>query len=90
MDLGREEEAVRCWQDVYDADPTHPQVVFNLSLNQWRRGEIADDKVLNRLDNCLSNPSVDRELLTDLKALIHVARSIRKQPGLYWRTVPEV
>ena len=74
MDLGRVDDAMACWQDVNITDPTHPPVVYNLSLLQWRRGEITDAEVLDSLGNCRNNPSVDREVLSELMAMIHVAR----------------
>ena len=73
MDLGREEEAMDCWQGALNTDPNHPQAAFNLSLLQCRRGAITMNGALGRLELCKDNPLVKRELLSDLKALMHAS-----------------
>jgi serine/threonine protein kinase len=49
LDLGREEEAVRYWQEALEVDPAHPEAAYNLSLWQWRRGEIDDRAAVARM-----------------------------------------
>lgn len=49
MDLGKEEEAKRCWHQALQAIPHHPESTFNLELLRWRAGEITDEVLLQHL-----------------------------------------
>jgi WD40 repeat protein len=71
LDLGRKEDAIKCWQKALEGSQTHLEATYNLSLIKWRDAEIADDEVLRRLDNCGNNPEVEKEKLAELKAFIH-------------------
>ena len=53
LDLGQEEEAVRCWQEALQADPLHPGATYNLFLIQWDRGDVIASEVVKRLEEQL-------------------------------------
>ena len=74
-ELGKKEEARKCFEAAVEVNSTHPEAVFNLALLQWRSGEIDDMVVLRRVRNCSSNPSVRKEIIAELLALIHAERS---------------
>ena len=38
LDLGRGEEAVRCWQQALEEDPQHLEATFNFGYHQWQEG----------------------------------------------------
>ena len=74
-ELGRKEDARKCFEAALNVISTHPKAVFNLALLQWRAGEIDDLEVLRRIRNCSSNPSVSKEKIAELLAFIHAERS---------------
>jgi len=43
LSLGREEEAVRCWQEALKEDPGHFEATFNYGYWRWRNGQIPDN-----------------------------------------------
>lgn len=47
LDLGREAEALKRWSEALEADPQHPNTVYNRSLLQWKTGKITDDEMVN-------------------------------------------
>jgi WD40 repeat protein/serine/threonine protein kinase len=46
LDLGLEEEAVRCWQEALQADPAHLEANFNYGYYRWQRAEIPGSRFL--------------------------------------------
>jgi WD40 repeat protein len=74
-ELGKPVEALTCFRQAVEKDPTHPQAVYNLSLLQWRKAEIDDLEVLRRLENCGNNPENSAETLAELTAQVHAERS---------------
>ncbi len=74
LELGRKEEARKCFEAAVKANNTHPEAVFNLALYQWRNGEIDDVEALKRVKNCLSNPAAGKEKMAELLAYIHAER----------------
>ena len=74
-ELGKSEQALACFRQAVEKDPTHPQAVYNLALWQWRAGEIDDTAVLRRLQNCGRNPRNAPETLAELTALVHAERA---------------
>ena len=74
FDLDRKEKAIASWESALEINRLHTEATYNLSLVLWRYGKIADDEVLRRLDNCASNPAVDKEKLAELKSYIHAER----------------
>ena len=74
FELGREEDALSCWEQAISLNRTHLEATYNQGLILWRDGKIADDEVLRRLENCGSNPSADKQRLSEFKAFIHAER----------------
>jgi WD40 repeat protein/serine/threonine protein kinase len=48
LDLNREDEALRTWEEALDIDPHHPETTYNLGLLLWRSGKRPDDLALVR------------------------------------------
>jgi WD40 repeat protein len=90
LELGKQEEALRCFARALEANPTHLEATFNQGLLQWRRGQIDDLEVLRRLDRPTTRRAEARSLAI-AKAEIHQERSdlegarecISAYPGLY-------
>jgi len=74
FELGRKEDAIKCWEKAIQINQTHLEATYNLSVVQWRGGEIIDEEVLGRLDNCRNNSSADKKIFAKLKAYIHAER----------------
>jgi WD40 repeat protein/serine/threonine protein kinase len=49
LDLGLEEEAVRCWQEALQADPAHLEANFNYGYYRWQRAEVLGSEFLKQL-----------------------------------------
>ena len=73
-ELGKKEEARKCFEAAVEVNNTHPEAVFNLALLRWRAGEIDDLEVLIRIRNCSSNPLNSQEKIAELLAYIHAER----------------
>jgi WD40 repeat protein/serine/threonine protein kinase len=73
-ELGKKEEARRCFEAAVEVNNTHLEAVFNLALLRWRGGEIDDLEVLIRIRNLLNNPAVSKEKIAELLAFFHVER----------------
>jgi WD40 repeat protein len=50
LDLGYESKAKTLLEQALTMDPTHADVIYNLLILQWRRGEIDDLKVIAKLE----------------------------------------
>jgi WD40 repeat protein/serine/threonine protein kinase len=50
LDLGRTEEAAALWERALRAEPSHPEATYNQTLHAWRRGQVADDEALRRVE----------------------------------------
>ena len=73
LDLGRAADAERLFAEALAADPHHPEATYNRGLLLWRRGEITDDALLERLREAgTSHPG--EGLLAYLLALVHIER----------------
>ncbi|AMV19845.1 protein kinase domain-containing protein [Planctomyces sp. SH-PL14] len=71
LDLGLDEEATRLWEQGQQANPLDAAIVFNTGVRAWRRGELTDADLLERLDDiAASHP--DPALIQYLKALVHL------------------
>ena len=71
-ELGKKEEARRCFEAAVEVNNTHPEAVFNLTLLQWRGGEIDDLEALRRVRNCLNHTEARKKKISELLAYIHV------------------
>jgi len=50
LDLGREEEAERAWSEALHYNPLHLGANYNQGVRLWRRGEITDEILVQRLE----------------------------------------
>ncbi|MEO5378523.1 MAG: protein kinase [Magnetococcus sp. DMHC-6] len=48
LDLGREEEAGKLWDQALTLHPNHPDSTYNSGLNKWRQVKIPDDLPLTK------------------------------------------
>jgi WD40 repeat protein len=55
FELGKEQSAMECWQQAADKDPIHFESNLNLSYFQWRHVQIADDVLMRRIRDLMSN-----------------------------------
>ena len=53
LDLDREEDAFKTWDEALKIDPYHPESTYNNGLALWRRGALTDRDVLARLEPVL-------------------------------------
>jgi WD40 repeat protein/serine/threonine protein kinase len=73
LDLGQREDAERAFDEALTADPHHPEATFNLGLLEWRRGQVSDQELLERMEHLRSSHAedwADEYLLS----LIHLER----------------
>ncbi len=49
LDLGREEEAVRLWQEALQADPAHLEANFNYGYYRWHKAELLGSEFLKQM-----------------------------------------
>jgi tetratricopeptide (TPR) repeat protein len=68
FELGRREDALACWEQALETNQTHLEAV-QPGAGFVAGGKIADDEVLRRLENCGNNPSADKQLVAEFKAL---------------------
>jgi WD40 repeat protein/serine/threonine protein kinase/DNA-directed RNA polymerase subunit RPC12/RpoP len=61
LDLGQEEEAVRCWQEALQADPAHLEANFNYGYYRWQRAELTGSEFLKQLQQLESTHGSDPE-----------------------------
>ncbi|MEQ9624299.1 protein kinase domain-containing protein [Coleofasciculus chthonoplastes] len=50
LDLGREEEALKCWQQALEIQPQHLEATYNQGLVLWRKGKIYDDVLVRDME----------------------------------------
>jgi len=61
LDLGQEEEAVRCWQEALEADPAHLEANFNYGYYRWHKAELPGSEFLKQLQRLESTHGSDPE-----------------------------
>jgi WD40 repeat protein/serine/threonine protein kinase len=61
LDLGQEEEAVRCWQEALQADPAHLEANFNYGYYRWQKAELLGSEFLKQLQRLESTHGSDPE-----------------------------
>jgi WD40 repeat protein/serine/threonine protein kinase len=49
LDLGRQEEAERLWEESLRIEQHHPESTYNYGLHRWRAGRLTDDTLLQRM-----------------------------------------
>ena len=90
-ELGKEKESEECFRQALVKDFTHPQATYNLSLSEWRKGNIATGEMVKRMEKCMSNPALDTDTVAPLLAKTHMelmnpkaAMAVLKdRPGLF-------
>ena len=50
LDLGREDEALKCWEEALRIDPVHFESAYNHGYLKWNRVEMTQGEVLRRLE----------------------------------------
>ena len=45
-DLGKEEDAIKCWEEAFKADPQHLEANFNLGYMRWEKAKIPGNDLL--------------------------------------------
>jgi WD40 repeat protein len=78
MDLGKPQEAENLLAQSLSFNPMHAESLYNLSLLQWRRGEIDDLDILDRMDK-LRAANVDLEQINQMTDSIGKEREVRIQ-----------
>lgn len=51
IDLGKEEEALKLWNQALEKQPQHPEATYNRGLYLWRTGKINDDQLIADLES---------------------------------------
>ncbi len=51
LDLRREDEAMRLFEDAHSANTEHLEAVYNLHILRWKRCEISDREVIGRMES---------------------------------------
>jgi WD40 repeat protein len=51
IDLGKPEEAEKCWEKALEADPNHGDAFFNNIVNQWNLGKISDLNAIKHIES---------------------------------------
>ena len=67
LDLGKPEEAERCWKKALGLDANHIDAVYNHALHLWRSGKSDDTEAIRLMETCC-------ELTGSWKALTMLAR----------------
>ncbi|MBI3795920.1 MAG: protein kinase, partial [Deltaproteobacteria bacterium] len=73
LELGREEDAVKCWQEALKEDPAHLEANFNYGYWRRRKGEIADDTYVATMQALEKNEGANPDYWRCL-AWIHLQR----------------
>ena len=68
LDLGKTEEAAKCWAQALAIDPGHADSLYNRSLHLWQSAKIDDVEAIRRVES--NAAGADYHL-----ALLHIARS---------------
>jgi WD40 repeat protein len=72
LDIGRPEEAEKCWEEALKTNPGHADSLYNRSLYLWRSAKIDDLEALRLVKSNATN--ADYHL-----ALLHIGRSDAKK-----------
>jgi tetratricopeptide (TPR) repeat protein len=51
IDLGKPEEAEKCWEKALEADPNHEESLFNDAVHRWNSAKTSDAEVLEMISN---------------------------------------
>jgi len=64
LDIGKPEEAEKCWEKALALDPKHPEAVANHTLHLWRSGAIDDLETVRRMEALHQNSGTWRSEYT--------------------------
>ncbi len=92
LDLGQDKEADKIWKAALDVDPQHAPSIYNYGLQQWRRGQLSDEELVDQLQGiCNARPEdwfshiilaqVHLERNDPGSAQTSLVRMIKKHPG---------
>ena len=73
LDIGRADEAEKCFDEALAKEPTHPQAIYNRGLRRWRIGRGTDDAIVLALQQSQQNRPRDGNL-RHLMAWVHLER----------------
>ncbi len=91
LDQGMEQEALEHFQQILSSGRPSLEASYNHSLLLWRRGQLDDREVINRLERLIAAPGVKPKALSLALAEIHMERcdpaaaktALRDFPNLY-------
>ncbi len=73
LDLGREDDARKCWQQALNEDPQHLEATYNYGYLRWQRAEITDDKYVTQMKDLHNSRRTDSDYWR-LLVWIHLER----------------
>ncbi len=73
LDLGREEEAIRCWSEALQTDSSHPEANLSLACSEWHQAKITDAEMLTGLSG-IQGANLDSEPYWYGLACLHAER----------------
>jgi WD40 repeat protein/predicted Ser/Thr protein kinase len=73
LDLGREIDAAKQWEEALRADERHPESAFNYGITRWRNVLISDEELINQLEFSLSAHPSNWQALYNL-GMAHIER----------------
>ena len=73
LDLGKQVEAEKLWQEALQVEPGHLEATYNSGLIRWRAARIADDAVINEMEEA-RNSHQQNWIADYLLGLVHLER----------------
>lgn len=67
IDIGRREDAEKCWEDAIKANPHHIQSIFNLGYLKWKTGRLSGNEFLNALQQMRESKKDDEDFIRCLQ-----------------------
>lgn len=83
LDIGKQEEAERCWERALRNNPNHIDSIFNRNLYLWRSGKIDDTEVLEQMRSnaAVAEHSSGNELIAQLERESGKTESEKRESG---------
>jgi len=89
VDLGREEEALMCWEEALRINPVHFESAYNHGYLKWNRIEMTQAAVLGSLEGCMGSAGTKADHWTALSWLYlemgHLDRIEKIQQSSSWQ-----
>jgi WD40 repeat protein len=73
LDLGKQEEALKLWNEALKIQPHHPESTYNRGLTLWRSGKIADGTLVKEIEEMRKSHEADW-IVDYLLGLVHLER----------------